>query len=309
MTSTTRPDATPAAQSPARTLRYLFKAMRPRQWTKNLFVYAALLFDAKLLDVPLFLKTTAGFLIFCLLSSAVYLINDLSDMEADRAHPTKRFRPLASGRLSPRVAIVATVLFIAVSLPASFALDWRFGLISIGYLALQIAYTFVLKNIVLVDVFCIAAGFVLRVAAGVVLVQARNFSPWLYLTVTLLALFIAIGKRRHELTLLQGKADSHRRILSQYNLRLLDDMMGLVTAATAVTYAFYTFSAPNLPPNHLMMLTIPFVLYGIFRYQYLIHVRGEGGSPDELLLRDKPLIVDIVLWGLTVFAVMYIVPA
>ena len=282
--------------------------MRPRQWTKNLFIYAALLFDARLLDIPLFLKTTAGFIIFCLLSSAVYLINDLGDIEADRAHPTKRFRPLASGRLSPRVAIVATILFIAVTLPAAFWLDWRFGVISLVYLVLQIAYTYVLKNIVLIDVFCIAAGFVLRVAAGVVLVQARNFSPWLYLTVTLLALFIAVGKRRHELTLLQGKADSHRRILSEYNLRLLDDMMGLVTASTAVTYAFYTFSAPNLPPNHLMMLTIPFVLYGIFRYQYLIHVRGEGGSPDELLLRDKPLLLDIVLWGLTVFAVMYIVP-
>lgn len=309
MTSTPRSDATPVAQSPWRTLRYLFKAMRPRQWTKNFFIYAALLFDAKLLDPPLFLKTTAGFLLFCLLSSAVYLMNDLSDIEADRAHPTKRFRPLASGRLSPRVAIVATVIFIGVSLPAAFALDWRFGVISVAYLALQIGYTYALKNVVLVDVFCIAAGFVLRVAAGVVLVQARNFSPWLYLTVTLLALFIAIGKRRHELTLLQGKADTHRRILSEYNLRLLDDMMGLVTAATAVTYAFYTFSAPNLPPNHLMMLTIPFVLYGIFRYQYLIHVRGEGGSPDELLLRDKPLLVDIVLWGLTVFAVMYVVPA
>ena len=307
--TTTPSETARAAQSPIRTLRYLFKAMRPRQWTKNLFIYAALLFDAKLLEPTPFLKTTVGFLIFCLLSSAVYLINDLGDMEADRAHPTKRFRPLASGRLSPRVAIVATVVFVLLCLPAAFWLDWRFGVISAVYLALQIAYTYALKNMVLIDVFCIAAGFVLRVAAGVVLVQARNFSPWLYLTVTLLALFIAVGKRRHELTLLQGKADSHRRILSEYNLRLLDDMMSLVTAATAVTYAFYTFSAPNLPPNHLMMLTIPFVLYGIFRYQYLIHVRGEGGSPDELLLRDKPLLLDIVLWGLTVFAVMYILPA
>lgn len=299
----------PVARHPLRVARLLLKAMRPRQWTKNGFVYAALLFDAKLLDVSLFVRTTVGFLLFCLLSSAVYLMNDLADIEADRLHPTKRNRPLASGALNPRLAVVACAVSLVVSVPASFALDWRFGVIALTYLAVQIAYTFWLKHLVLVDVFCIAAGFVLRVAAGVVLVHARNFSPWLYLSMTLLALFMAIGKRRHELTLLQGRADSHRKILAEYNLRLLDDMMGLVTSATAVTYAFYTFSAPNLPPNHLMMLTIPFVLYGIFRYQYLIHVRGEGGSPDELLLRDKPLLLDVILWVAVVFAVMYLVPA
>ena len=300
---------TPVAASPARQARMLFKAMRPRQWSKNLFIYAALVFDAKLFDVPLFLKTTAGFVIFCLLSSAVYLMNDLADIEADRLHPTKKNRPLASGRLSPPVAVVTAVALIVTMIPLSFWLDWQFGAVALTYLVVQVAYTFWLKHVVIIDVFGIAAGFVLRVAAGFVLVEARNFSPWLYICVTLLALFIAIGKRRHELTLLRGAADGHRRILSEYNLRLLDDMMGLVTAATAVTYAFYTFSAPNLPANHTMMLTIPFVLYGIFRYQYLIHVRGEGGSPDELLFRDKPLLIDIVLWILTALLVMYVLPA
>lgn len=297
------------ASTPFQTARYLFKAMRPRQWTKNLFVYAALLFDAKLLEIPLLLRTTGAFLLFALLSSAVYLMNDLADIEADRLHPTKRNRPLASGRLSPKLATGACILFIAGGLPLSFWLDWRFGLTALTYLVVQVAYSFWLKHIVLVDVFSVSAGFVLRVVAGVVVAQARNFSPWLYLTVTLGALFIAIGKRRHELTLLQGNADSHRKILAEYNLRLLDDMMNLVTAATAVTYAFYTFSAPNLPSNHLMMLTIPFVLYGIFRYQYLIHVRGEGGSPDELVLKDKPLLIDFILWLIVVFLVMYVVPA
>lgn len=299
---------TKVTAGPAQPARMLFKAMRPRQWTKNLFIYAALVFDDKLFNIPLFLKTSLGFLVFCLLSSAVYLMNDLADIEADRLHPTKRNRPLASGRLSPRLAIMAAAIMVGASLPVAFWLDWRFGVMAITYLSVQVAYTFWLKHVVIVDVFGIAAGFVLRVAAGVALVQARNFSPWLYLCVTLLALFIAIGKRRHELTLLRGAADSHRRILSEYNLRLLDDMMGLVTAATAVTYAFYTFSAPNLPSNHTMMLTIPFVLYGIFRYQYLIHVRGEGGSPDELLFRDKPLLIDILLWVATILVVMYILP-
>ena len=306
----TRPaPSEPMATRPWQTARHLLKAMRPRQWVKNGFVYAALLFDAKLLETSLLLRTTAAFFLFALLSSAVYLMNDLADIEADRLHPTKKNRPLASGRLSPRVAMVTAVVLIVTTIPLSFWLDWRFGAIALTYLVVQVAYTFSLKHIVIVDVFGIAAGFVLRVAAGVVLVEARNFSPWLYICVTLLALFIAIGKRRHELTLLRGAADSHRKILSEYNLRLLDDMMGLVTAATAVTYAFYTFSAPNLPDNHTMMLTIPFVLYGIFRYQYLIHVRGEGGSPDELLFRDKPLLIDIVLWIVTALVVMYIVPA
>ena len=304
--STSEPITT---RRPWHTARYLLKAMRPRQWVKNGFVYAALLFDAKLLETSLLLRTTAAFFLFALLSSAVYLMNDLADIEADRLHPVKRNRPLASGKLSPRLALIACILFIVLSLPAAFRLDWRFGVVALTYLVVQIAYSFWLKHVVLVDIFVGAAGFVLRVAAGVIIAHARNFSPWLYLTVTLGALFIFIGKRRHELTLLQGNAVSHRKILAQYNLRLLDDMMNLVTSATAVTYSFYTFSAPNLPPNHLMMLTIPFVLYGIFRYQYLIHVRGEGGSPDELVLKDKPLLVDFALWLLVVILVLYVVPA
>jgi 4-hydroxybenzoate polyprenyltransferase len=228
------------------------------------------------------------------------------DMEKDRQHPTKQWRPLASGQLQPSAAIVAAVAIPLLSLPLSFALDPLFGLIALGYLLTMIAYSFVLKEIVIVDVLTVAAGFLLRVAAGVAVVQAERFSPWLYICMTLLALFIGIARRRHELILLEGNATEHRAILGEYNLRLLDEMITLVTAATIIAYSFYTFSAPNLPRNHAMMLTIPFVLYGMFRYLYLIHVRHEGGSPEELVFKDRPLLLAVALWGLTVVVIMYV---
>ena len=283
----------------------LIKSLRPKQWTKNGFIFAALVFDVKLFQIDPLLKTIAGFFLLCAISGTVYLINDLVDIEKDRQHPTKRNRPIPSGRLPYPVAVAAAVIIPAICLPLSFWLDSSFGIIITVYLLLQIAYSFKLKNIVIVDVLTIAAGFVLRVAAGVALVEAERFSPWLYVFTVLLALFLGLGKRREELALLKERASTTRTILNEYNLPFLDEMMAVVTAGTVMTYAFYTFSAPNLQDNHLMMLTIPFVIYGIFRYLYVIHVQGNGGAPDEVLLTDRPLQISIVLFGLAVIIILY----
>ena len=284
----------------------LLKTMRPHQWTKNVFVFTALVFDRKLFVWDSLIRTTLTFVLFCMAASAVYIVNDLADIEQDRRHPKKRFRPLASGDLSPRVAVVAVILLVGISVPASFVLDVYLGLILTGYLVLQFAYSHILKHLVIIDVMTVAAGFVLRVAAGVAVVQVERFAPWLYVCTTLLALFIAINRRRHELLLLAEDASNHRRILDEYNIAFLDEMNSMVTASTVIAYSLYTFSAPNLPPNHTMMLTIPFVIYGLFRYLYLVHVRGEGGAPDELVLRDRPLFVTLVLWVLAVMLVLYV---
>jgi len=284
----------------------LMKTMRPKQWPKNAFVLTALVFDAKLFKPAYLGRTLAAFGLFCAISSAVYLINDVADIEKDRQHPAKRNRPLPSGQLSPMVAVVAAVALVAACLPLAFLLDRRFAAVVSGYFMLMLLYSFWLKNIVIVDVFAVAAGFVLRVAAGVAVVRVERFSPWIYLCMVLGALFIAISKRRHELVLLNENANAHRSIFDEYSLPLLDDMIRLVAACTAMAYSLYTFSAPNLPQNHTMMLTIPFVLYGLFRYMYLVHIKGEGGTPEDLLFQDKPLLLDIVMWGLTVVAVLYL---
>jgi 4-hydroxybenzoate polyprenyltransferase len=284
----------------------IFKSLRPKQWTKNGFIFAALIFDLKLLQIEPLVKTTIGFIILCFISGTVYLINDLVDVEKDRQHPTKKNRPIAAGQVSIPVAMATAILLPAIMLPLSFLLNPVFGVIITTYLLLQIAYSFALKNVVVVDVLTIAAGFVLRVAAGVPLVAAERFSPWLYVFTTLLALFLGLGKRRQELVLLKGEAGT-RAILKEYNLPFLDSMMSVVTTGTIITYAFYTFSAPNLQNNHLMMMTIPFVIYGIFRYLYVIHVQGNGGAPDEVLLTDRPLQINIVLFGLAVFTILYAV--
>lgn len=283
----------------------LIKTMRPAQWTKNGFIFVPLVFDEKLFQIEPLSRTIVGFVMLCLISGAVYLINDLVDVEKDRQHPTKRNRPLPSGQLSKSVAIVAAVLIPAAVLPLGFLLDVAFGLILTGYLILQITYSFWLKNVVIVDVMVIAAGFVLRVAAGVPLVEAERFSPWLYLFTTQLALFLALGKRRQEIALLKSQASNARAILDHYSLPFVDEMMAVVTASTVMTYALYTFSAPNLPENHTMMLTIPFVIYGIFRYLYVIHIQGNGGAPDEVLLTDRPLQVAVGLFGLAVVIILY----
>ena len=286
----------------------LVRALRPKQWTKNVVIFAGLVFDAKLSTTTYLLHTVVGCVAFCFVSGAVYLINDLTDIEKDRQHPRKRHRPLASGRLPVSVARLAVVVILLVCLPVSFGLDPLFGVIVSAYLLLQIAYSFVLKKVVIVDVLTIAAGFVLRVAGGAVLVDAERFSPWLYVCTVLLALFLGLSKRRGELVLLQGNANHHRATLEEYSLPLLDEMISVVTATTVLAYALYTFDPgnPHLPPNGAMMLTIPFVLYCIFRYLYLIHQKGETDPPDAVLLKDRPLQIAIGLWGVTALLLLYL---
>jgi 4-hydroxybenzoate polyprenyltransferase len=292
------------------TARELVRAMRPKQWTKNGVIFAALIFDGKLRlsDPSYFIRTLVGFFAFCLVSGVVYIINDLADIEKDRQHPHKRNRPLASGRLSARAAQAAIPVALLFALPVSFFLDPLFGVVITGYLLLQTAYSFFLKHLVIVDVLTIAAGFVLRVAGGAVLVNAERFSPWLYVCTVLLALFLGLSKRRGELVLLQEGANNHRAILDEYSLPFLDEMISVVTATTVLAYSLYTFDPgnPHLPGGNLMMLTIPFVLYAIFRYLYLIHQKGETAPPDQVLLKDRPLLVSIGLWGLTILILLYI---
>lgn len=286
-------------------LKSLLKTMRPKQWAKNVFIFAALVFDQKLFHVELLAKTLAGFVIFCFISSTVYIINDVVDIEKDRQHPTKRNRPLASGQLKPATAIVAAVVIPLICMPLAFWLSTGFGLVALAYLLMITAYSFHFKNVVILDVLTIATGFVLRVAAGTVIFPVERFSPWLYVCTTLLALFLVLSKRRHELLILAGNANEHRRSLNDYSLHLLDEMIAVVTSTTVIAYSLYTFLAPNVPPNHTMMLTIPFVLYGIFRYLYLIHVHNQGGAPEEIVLRDKPFMINMALWGLAVITFMY----
>jgi len=304
MNKTSRSAAEPV--SALAQIRLLWRTMRPKQWHKNIFIWAALIFDVKLFQAQPFLRTLLAFGLFCLISSAVYIVNDLVDVEKDRQHPSKRNRPLASGALRPGVAIVAAVTLVVICLPVALWLDRGLAAILYGYFLLMVAYSFWLKNIVIVDVLTIAAGFVLRVAAGVVVIEAQRFSPWIYVCMVLLALFLALGKRRQEIVLLEHKSNNTRAILEEYNLRFLDEMLALVSSSTVMAYSLYTFSAPNLPSNHSMMLTIPFVLYGLFRYLYLIHVKGETDPPDVVVLKDRPLQIDAVLFGAIVFAVFYV---
>jgi len=286
-------------------IKLLLKTMRPKQWTKNVFVWAALIFDVKLFQAQPFLRTLLTFVLFCLISGVVYIINDLVDAEKDRLHPHKRNRPLASGALDRRLAAGAAALIVVASLPLALWIDGGLTLILYGYLFLMIAYSFWLKNIVIVDVMTIAAGFVLRVAAGVAVISVERFSPWIYFCMVLLALFLGLGKRRQEIVLMEENSSHTRSILAHYNLRFVDEMLSLVSASTVLTYALYTFSAPNLPKNHAMMLTVPFVLYGLFRYLYLIHVKGETDPPDVVVLKDRPLQADVLLFGVMVFLIFY----
>jgi len=282
--------------------------MRPKQWTKQVFVFAALVFDRKLTNPTALLHTTITAIFFCLVSSAVYIINDLVDIEKDRRHPTKRYRPLPAGELNPIVAMVAATLIPLICIPAALLFNLAMGLVLLTYFVLQLLYSFFLKDVVILDVMTIAAGFVLRVVAGVVVIDVERFSPWLYVCMTLLALFLGFGKRRHELFTLRGDANNHRASLEHYSLELIDQMSVVVISAAIMAYSLYTFSAPNLPRldgQPLMMLTIPFVLYGIFRYQYLIHVKKEGGTPEEIVLKDIPLIADLMLYAVTVVILMY----
>lgn len=283
----------------------LLKAMRPRQWPKNGFVFVGLFFDRKLTDTASVSQTLMAFIFLCLMSGAVYLLNDLIDIESDRAHPVKQKRPLASGELSPAIAWSALVILATGSLVAGFLLSPGFGYVLLAYLLIQIAYSFWLKNAVLLDVTAVAAGFVLRIAAGVLVIEVQRFSPWLYVFGGFLALFIVLGKRRQELVLLGHNASSHRAILEEYTLDLIDRLISIVTTSAIVAYSLYTFLAEGVPENHAMMLTIPFLIFGIFRYMYLIHVRHEGGAPEEILIQDRPFQATIALFAITAFVALY----
>jgi len=287
-------------------LKALIKTMRPRQWTKNGFIFFALIFDKQLFLLGPFLRTLAGFFLFCLISSAVYLFNAIADVEADRNHPEKKFRPIASGQLPVNVAWAAALLLTAIAIPLGYLLSPAFALILTTYLVLNLLYSRWLKHVPILDVLIIAFGFVLRVAAGVALITVERFSPWLYMITLLFSLYIGLGKRRAEINLLSQGAVSHRKVLEGYTLPLLDQYITIVSGMTIIAYSLYTFSAVNLPENHTMMLTIPFVIYGIFRYLQLIQFGHAAGSPDEVALKDRPLQITVVLWVLAVIAVFYL---
>jgi 4-hydroxybenzoate polyprenyltransferase len=288
--------------------RALIRAMRPRQWTKNAVIFAALVFDRQLglNNMPAMVRTMAGFLIFCALSGTVYIINDIADIESDKKHPEKRNRPIASGALPISLARAAVVLILLVIFPLAYLLSPSFFLVSLIYFLMNLAYSKWLKHIMLIDVLTIALFFVLRVAAGVTLIHVARFSPWLYVVITMGALYIGFGKRRAELGLLSEDAGSFRKVLTGYNIPILDQYITIVSAMTITAYSLYTFSAPNLPENHIMMLTNPFVMYGVFRYLYLVKSGVRAGAPEEILLSDRPLQITIFLWGISVLVIFYI---
>jgi 4-hydroxybenzoate polyprenyltransferase len=284
----------------------IIKSMRPRQWPKNIFLFAAIVFDRQLFHWGPLLRTTGGFILLCLASGSVYLVNDIADRKQDQLHPVKRLRPVASGALPVPVALVAAILLMAASLGLAYLLAADFCLLIAAFLGLNLAYSFFLKHIPILDALTVAACFVLRVGGGVLLISVERFSPWMYVCMVLLALYISFGKRRSEILLLEEGASNHRKVLSGYSIPLLDSYIQIVSAATIVAYSLYTFSAPNLPTNHAMMLTIAFVLYGVFRYLHLIQVENVGGAPEELVLTDRPLQATIVLWGLSAMLILYL---
>jgi len=301
----------------------LVLAMRPRQWTKNLVLFVGLIFALRLLAPSSFERTALAFVAFCLASSSIYLLNDLLDLENDQQHPTKGQRPLASGRLPTSWAIATIGLLVLAcagltslifiipidNQPDIFASlgggSFLFAASIASYLLLMVLYSVRLKHVVLLDVFIIASGFVLRILAGAVVIPVV-ISPWLYLVAILLSLFLALSKRRHELVLLQDQASNHRQILKEYSIPLLDQMISIAAAATLMAYSLYTFL--GLTGNHRLMITIPFVLYGMFRYMYLVHMRMEGGSPEEVLLRDRHMIGTVVLCTAIIIIILYVLP-
>ncbi len=285
-------------------LFHLVRAMRPIQWTKNALVFAALVFDLKFFDLGPVADTLLAFVAFCLASSTIYLINDLRDIAADQAHPRKRFRPLASGALPISVARAAAVVLIVAALGVGWVVRPEFAGIALVYLLLMAAYNLGLKQQPIVDVMVIAFGFVLRAAGGAVALDVP-ISPWLYVCTALLSIFLGLAKRRSELASLGPNAEAHRANLSAYTVPMLDQMISMVGAATMMAYALYTFEASSVPTNYSMMLTLPFVVFAIFRYLLLIQQNRLTGSPELLLFRDRPLFVSIVGWGVSAVLVLY----
>jgi 4-hydroxybenzoate polyprenyltransferase len=308
--STSSPVATSGTVNPVvpgRSLALnLLLSLRPAQWTKNLLVLAGLLFGRRLFDLPSVLDAVSAFAVFCALSGVVYLVNDVADRDTDRRHPLKAIRPIASGALPVPIAVGVAIALGVVALGAAYAIGPAFALVAAAYLALQITYSFPLKHIVIIDVLTLAIGFVLRAVGGAVAIQVE-IGHWLLVCTILLALFMALAKRRHEIVLLADGAVGHRAILGEYTPYLLDQMIGVVTASTLISYVFYTISPETQAKfgTAWLGLTIPFPLYGIFRYLYLVHQREGGGSPADMLLTDRPLLACVALWALTVALIIY----
>jgi len=278
------------------------RVLRPKQWLKNFFVYAALIFSRNAFDPMLLGVTTAAFALFCLLSGGVYVLNDLCDRERDRSHPVKCNRPVAAGRIPVRTAWAYALLLIGVAVFASFAITPALGIVAVVYAGLMIGYSLWLKEQVILDVFSVAAGFILRVVAGVA-ATGVSLSPWLLLCTLFLSLFLALGKRRHELYLLKLDAPDHRPALDHYSFGFIDQMVSIVTSATVLSYSLYTFLAPT---NRLIMLTIPLVLYGLFRYLYVVYRANGGGAPEDVLMSDRPLQVTVLLWIVACILILYL---
>jgi len=284
----------------------LLKTMRPKQWAKSVFLFAAIVFDRQLANPIAIWHTALGALVFSLVVSVVYILNDLADVEADRKHPTKRNRPIAAGKLPIPVAIGAAVFILAGSFPVAYWLSPSFAAITAIYFLLNLLYSKWLKHIVLLDIIVLASFYVLRVAAGVTLIEVERFSPWIYSFTTFLALLIGAGKRRAELSQLAGGVNAQRRVLEGYTLHYLDQLITIASALTIITYSLYTYLAVNLPENHSMMFTIPFIIYSVMRYQYLLQVKDTGAAPEDAVLGDRPLLTAILLWGIAILAVFYI---
>lgn len=285
----------------------VLKSLRPQQWLKNFFIFAPLIFSENISDTPLLSKTILAFFIFCVLSGSLYIFNDLKDMEEDKLHPMKSKRPLASGRLKKSQAFFSFFILIALGFILAASLNRSFFIMAMIYFLLQILYSSWLKHVVILDVFIIAAGFFIRVIAGGLAIEVY-ISPWLLICTILLALFLAFSKRRHELILLEKDASNHRPILAEYSPYLLDQMIAVVTASTVIAYCLYTISEETITKfgTTKLIYTVPFVLYGIFRYLYLVHQKSEGGTPEALIIRDRPLLIDIFLWIATAAVIIYV---
>ncbi len=288
--------AAPLRQLPMLLLRQL----RPKQWTKNLLVFAAPLFSFEVVNPGVLFDTLIGFFLLSFVSGCVYIVNDYADREADRNHPVKKYRPMASGALPPKLAIGFGALLLIASLVISYLLNPLFTVLLVLYFTMNVAYSFRLKHIVIIDIMIIAAGFVLRAIAGGLVIHVP-FTPWFLLCTMLLSLFLAIGKRRHELHLLQHDKGSHRKVLDQYSFDLLDQMSSIVTTATIISYSLFTFTSGRTV--HLMW-TIPLVIYGMFRYLYLIHIEKKGGAPDRVLLEDAHILVTVILYVISVIGIL-----
>ncbi|MDQ2085624.1 decaprenyl-phosphate phosphoribosyltransferase [Herbivorax sp. ANBcel31] len=284
-------------------LRGFVKLARPKQWIKNLFVFAALIFSGHVFEWDYLQKAALAFLFFCLISACVYILNDVVDVNKDRFHPKKKTRPVASGLISQKEAIAFLVILLPFSLVASFMVDLFLGIVVLAYFLNNLLYSLIAKHMVILDVMSIALGFLLRVIGGALVIKV-DISPWILLCTLLLSLFLGFSKRRNELMILQEDAGTHRKILEEYSLEFIDNMLSIVTASTVMAYSLYTFSSNA--DNYYMMATIPFVLYGIFRYQYIIYQKKEGGSPEETVLSDVPLIVNIFLWVVASVLILYI---